>query len=88
MKKRLKKQMAELMEVTINIGKAIEVLAKVNTEVEAEEERLIKIRDMAILENVNAGDIDKRLKKAELDINKVKEAVGDLIVTQHTHWWK
>lgn len=88
MKKRLKKQMAELIKVTVNIGKAMEVLEKVNAVVNAEEERLIKIRDMAILENVNAGDIDKRLKKAELDINKIKEAVGDLIMTQHTHWWK
>lgn len=88
MKKRLKKQMAELMEVTYNIGKALEVLAAVDAKIKAEETKLLKIRDMAILENVNAGDIDKRLKKAEFDINKIKEAVGDLIMTQHTHWWK
>ena len=43
MKKRMKKQMAELMEVTVNIGKAMEVLEKVNAAVNAEELKLIEM---------------------------------------------
>ena len=42
MKKRMKKQMAELMEITVNIGKAMEVLEKVNAAVNAEEQKLKK----------------------------------------------